>query len=552
MILQPSDIKTILTENPSRSLLTQAVEYSKDMRVHLYGENLEARLTVIDGFEDKALQKLRVKYAKSNKDLFARLSRPLDKVFSARGGSTYYNLAESAEKAAMNIAANVRDGYSCKKWVEMFWKPRFLDDPNGVIFMEIDQENRCYPTYKASSAIFAYKPKGTMLDYIVFTVSAAEKRAAGIDEKETIYRVVDDAFDYWYKVEGKEVTQVPDHTYPNYFGQVPAIINSDMVSSKGPDQFISLFDEIIDLANQFLTKGSIKVTHDFMHGFPKYWEYADSCNTCNGTGFVESKPCEKCKGSGKSVMTKVSDVKLIEYPDSKEAPIVTPNVAGYVEPSKTYYEIATDDLEALEDAMTFTIWGTHRKQQMGNNDQSQPITATQAFLDVQPVHDRLTMIAEMAERRHKFIIDMLIKHTISQTYSGATINYGRRFLIEGPDTIWNRYVRARKDGAPAKVLNDLLVEYIETKYNGDPINMNVQMKLMVVEPFVHSTVEQVKSFGPDDQDLKAKIYFGEWLSTKSSMEILATDIKKLRDDLYSYANGKKLPTPAGPGVPALN
>jgi hypothetical protein len=550
MTLDLEQIKKIILTNPNKELVAKAKTYSQDLRSHFYGERLEAKLPVIDGFEKELLQKLRVKYAKSNKDIFSRLSRPIDKVFSARGGSVYFNLSEQLEKKASNLRSNIRDGYSVKKWLESFWKPHFLDDPNGMIFLEIDADQNAYPTYKGIASVFDYDPKGVNLEYIVFTVSASEKKKASIDPSYEVYRVVDDSFDYYVRKEGENVTVLQEHTFPNYFFRVPAILNSDIVNPILNGSMLSLFDEVIDLANLFLIKGSIKVTHDFMHAFPKYWEYADDCSICNGTGLLNAENCSTCKGTGKRVMSKISDVKLMSYPESKDSPIVTPNVAGYVEPSKTYYEIATADLQALEDAMTFTLWGTHRKQNNSiNKDSSQPKTATEAFIDIQPVNDRLYSISESAEKRDKFITDLTVGLMIQIGYKGSTINYGRRYMMENPDAIWDRYSKARKSGAPMKVLNDLLVEYIESKYNGDPVSMSVQLKLINVEPFVHNTINEVKGFGTSFEDLCCKIYFGEWLSTINNGVILSYSSIELLSKLKEYVTAKGLKEPIPENAP---
>lgn len=526
MTLDFEQIKKIITTNPNRELVTKAQECSKELRKHIYSENIEAAIKTIEGLESESLRNLRVKYAKGNKDLFARLARPIDKVFSARGGSTYYNLSESQDKAASTLANNVRDGLNCKKWIETHWLPHYLDDPGAVVFMEINANNEVYPTYKSSSAIFDYLPKGTMLEYLVLNVSNKEKEAVGIDKSFKIYRVIDDRFDYYIKVEGENITQLEEHTFINPFYHVPAIVNSDIINPNMPGGFLSLFDSVIELANDFLIDGSVKKTHKLKHGFPKYWEFSDSCADCAGSGYKEAQECKTCNGTGKATMTKVSDIKLLEYPESKDAVNVAPNVAGYVTPPKEYYDMANADLEALEDAMTFTLWGTHRRED--NSKPGNPITATQAFIDVQPVNDRLKSIAETAEKRHKFIIDHIITYKIAPKYQGASVNYGRRFLIEGPDAVWERYTSAREKGAPVSVLNDILIEYIETKYSGDKLAMQVQLKLMNIEPFVHLTVSEAKPLMPDEFDYLKKLYFGEWVNSLKRNELLLNDEEALK------------------------
>jgi hypothetical protein len=486
-----------------------------------------------------------------------RLARPLDKVFSAKGGSVYTNLADAQDKKARALSADIRAGYSIKQWVESFWKPHYLDDPNGFIFMEIAPadvalklrstgKNYVYPTYKSVCSVYDYMPSGSSLEYVVFNVDNSEKVAAGLQESDVIFRVVDDAMDYYVKQEGEVVTILQNLSFPNLFMKVPAILNSDIANPNMNGNMLSLLDEVLELANQFLVKGSIKVTHEFMHGFPKYWEYADNCDKCGGNGMVEAKPCTECKGTGKKLMTKVSDAKLLTYPQTKEDATVTPNVAGYVEPSKTYWEISTSDLKLLEDLMNYTLWGANpmpTTQGMSTDQQGGQKTATEIMSDIKPQSDRLHPVTESAEKRHKFILDAAVMIVINQAYPGSTVNYGKRYMLEGPDVLWEKYSKARTTGAATSVLDDLLMEYYETKFDSDPIKLAIQSKLMKVEPFVHSTVLQVKALGPSEDDYKAKLYFSEWLATLNEAVIVSKSVDELRAMLNVWVSGKVLPQP---------
>jgi hypothetical protein len=559
VILSHEQISSIILDNPGADRVKRGLEYSKKLRRHIYGEGLSKHLSCIHGFENENLQTLRAKYTKSNKDLFSRLGRPIDKIFSARGGSIYYNLGEAQEKRARILSQNVRDGYSIRKWVESFWKPHLLDDPFGVIFMEIlpstgvalaKQQGRSYvyPTYKSITTIFDYLPKGNRLEYIVFEVTATEKAAAGIDEKLTVYRVVDDAFDYYVakeEVNKQHTVRVLDkQTLPNYFGEVPGMINSDIIDPENENCVLSFFDEIIELADQFLLKGSIKVTHDFLHGFPKYSEFADDCPVCNGHKFVGAEKCGTCYGTGKSVMTKVSDVKLLQWPTKEETAIMPNQVGGYISPDKTFHEIATSDIQALEDAMSVTLWGSQSRlqaQPMTMDKTGESKTATQVMDEIKPQSDRLVPVSEMAEARDKFIRDFVIKLQVQQSYPGSSVNYGRRYMLEGPDAIWLKYSDARTKGAPQSVLDALLNEYYEANYQSDPVGLAMAKKLMYVEPFVHLTPAVLKSLSPDPLDYKAKLYFSEWLSLQNEAIILSQDVETLKGQLNDYAATKNIP-----------
>lgn len=555
MILTEPQIRDIIIKNPNKNLVEKGKKYNKEMRKHFYGEHLEATLLTIDGMEKDSMRALRVKYANSNKDLFSRLSRPIDKVFNARGGSIYYNLTESQERQARALAMDVKGGRSIRKWIESLWKAHYLDDPYGITFMEIAERTKAvqlrnkgksfvYPTYKSIQSIYDYQPNGNNLDYVVFTVSNADKIAAGLEAEDKVFRLVDDSMDYYIKQTDPETISIlSSHSFPNLFMYVPGYINSDIPDPNIENGHLSVFNDIIELANTFLMKGSIKLTHEFLFAFPKYWEYADDCKKCAGTGYLDSDLCPDCKGSKKSIMSKVSDSKVLTWPKDKETPTVTPNVAGYVSPDKVYWEMSTNDLQMLEDLMNYTLWGASNisKTKSVGNDPDAPKTATEINAEIKPQSDRLAIISECAENHHKFILDAIIHIQVNQNYQGSSVNYGKRYIVESPDVLWEKYSNARTKGAAISVLDDLLLEYYESKYNSDPVKFSIQSKLMRVEPFVHLTTTQLKTLNPGEDDYKAKLYFGEWLSTLNDAVIIATPEEKLRELMFQSSAQKQLP-----------
>ena len=553
MKLTTAQITNIILNNPNKDLVNKGKATNKLLRKHMYGALLADNMDIIEGLEPTMLHKLRKRYCNSNKDLFARAGRPIDLVYSATGGSSYYNMSEAQNSRAAQIAANIRDGLSARKWAEKNWTPHYLDDPCGVIMMEIgDGGNyplgKVYPTYKAISTIYDYQPKGTALEYISFKLSDTDKVNYGITSKDgDYYRLVDDLSDYIIKSNGKEVTILNDFTLPNYFRMVPAMINSDIIDPNCDGSFLSLFDSAMELAEDYLQTGSIRKIVKLRHGFPKYWEYGDECPACERTGLQDGEKCKVCDGSGHVGITKVNQMKILSTPESKEDVTIAPNVGGYIEPSEVYHKISTEDLAALEDAFYNTIWGTQSqtKTQGANTDGNTTKTATEIVTDLQPMANRLNEISDTASARIKFIVDMAIRVEMKMpNYGGASISLGRRFMLETPDTLWKKYSDARTAGASYSVLNELLMEYLNAKYNSDPVGLFMAEKLMYVEPLVHNTIQQVQAFGCAPEDYKAKLYFGEWLSTIDDTAIMKGSIEDLRTALYEYVAAKELPQPA--------
>jgi len=555
MILDYSQLKSIILENPNKGIIDEGTKYSKDMRFHLYGEHKSSYVKKIEGFEKS--NAVREEYTKTNCDLFARLGRPIDKVYSAKGGSVYYNLPDEQAKKAQFLSNNIRNGMSVKKWVQSVWQPHLLDDPFGLTFIEILPKQEAvlslkkghsfvYPTYKPIGTIYDYLPKGNRLEYVVFTLTKIEKKALSLDENDMIFRVVDDACDYIVKKHGNDIYIFDNLTLDNYFGEVPAMVNSDIIDPKNENCVLSFYHDIKELANQYLLKGSIKSMHDFYHGFPKYSEFASLCTTCNGMKVINGEKCTSCDGVGLKPISKVSESKVLSWPDKDDAVILPSQIGAYISPDKTYWEIATTDLQSLEDAMCVTLWGRQsnlKTQGMSISADGSAKTATEIMDDIKPEADRLHVISDMAEKRHKFILDSLIKVQVSPVYQGSSVNYGRRYMIESPDSIWEKYSAARAKGAPQNVLDDLLNEFYESKYQTDPVALAVAVKLMYVEPFVHYTAQQLKGLDASEEDYKAKLYFSEWLANVDEGELIYAEISALKQALSDYVSAKQLAIP---------
>lgn len=514
MILEQSQLLEILKNKPNAAIINAAIKQAKKLTAHITGDGKDSLLEQITGLENEKQLALRIKYSKSNKDLFARIHRPEDKIFSAKGSSHYYEISESSKSQYNERLLNVYNGFSSRKWVEVFAMQYLHIDPMGLVFMEV-KDNKTYPTYKSSYNIYDYKLKGRDLEYVIFKT-----------EKPDEFRVVDDVEDKIVKYSGETVLTLPDSVYENYFKKVPAIIISDILHPNS-EYFTSPDWEIIEIADEYLRECSVKSIYKLRHGFPKAWQYTSVCNTCKGTAMIKGKDCEDCNGSGKSITKDTSQTITLPTPVEGQ-PIIAPNVAGYVSPDIQGWTQMTDELKQLEDAMIHTYWGTHEKEDTSNE------TATGRFIDVQPVNDRLSKFSKWASQIETFIADSIGKIEFEESFKKANINYGTRYLIETPDEIWNKYEKARKSGAPISTLDDLLLEYYESKYQNNSVLLAKYIKLMKIEPFVHQTIIEAKSSILNPVDYDAKLYFSEWLNTIDESEILNKTITELKKQLKEY------------------
>jgi hypothetical protein len=551
MILDDQLLKGIIKNDPSIALLAEAQKDASLLNAHITGAGLDTIIRSDDYFEDEQKKNLRQKYARSNRDLFARIHRPIDKVFTAKGGSTIYNLPEAQAKRLAAYLATIRNGMSLRRWIKSIALPAYQIDPMGVIFMELDALRQPYPTYRSTADIFRYKLNGRKLEYIIFKLGADDVRLAGrnmgvsdvtlnsIFEKlpslngtPKFLRVVDDVSDKIYRLEGEgQYTEIPELTLPNYWMYVPGMIVSDLVKYNS-QCFQSPDADIVELANDFLTDCSVFNIWKKLHGFPKSWRTKTACSTCMGSGLVRGVECRDCGGTGNKKKATVRDELIVPIPDDGKMPT---SFGGYITPDIEGWKLMRDEMTVLEDAMFMTSWGTIMKRP---TDKAQPETATSEFINAQAINERLPDFTSWGQTIETFVITAVGQIMFSQNYQGPSVNYGNRFIIEGPDVLWNKYADARAEGAPQAALDGLLRDYYESRYEGSPMDLNKALKLMKVEPWTHLTIDQVQATSALQVDKIAKTYFSEWVSTKADMEILSTDEQALRDDLMAYAEAK--------------
>lgn len=528
MILDEKKILDIIIKQPNKDRLKKVKDYTDKALMHVKGVDLDKYIEKINQFEPQDQIAIRKKYAVSNKDLFSRLLRPIDKVFAAKGGSIYYNLPDSQAEELKDYCTDISFGYSLRKWLQVFWMPAMAYDPMGLIFVEVDSEGKAYPTYKTVNDVFDYKLKGRKLDYVIFNKDARIDRivAEGRGVKDRLYRVVDDVSDRIVTIDNEKVTEIEGETYPNYFLKVPAMIISDIYDPvKG--FYVSNIDEVIEKADQFLLQGSVKNIFKNYFGFPQFWTYQSACPECRGTKMLHGSECTFCKGTGLKQRTDPSETIYLPVPQGKDQPILAPNVGGFITPDIEGWNKMDAELKLLENNMYQTMWGTHQLEDDAKNQ-----TATGKFIDVQPVNDRLNTYSECAENMETFVTNLIGGFVFQRSYKGASITYGKRYLIETPDELWTKYENARKAGAPTSALDDLYNDYLQARYSANALELDKYLKLAKVEPYKHLQLGDLGS-APAEVVLK-KLWYADWINTKSDSEIILAPIEKLQEEFEAY------------------
>lgn len=543
MILDQKQVIDII-EKGTDPRIKLAQKRAKEINMHYTGKNVIDFLEKLDPYENNAQRLLREKLVKSNRSLVTFLLRPLDKIFTAKGGSVQYNLpSQTLEKFKAQIS-DVADGLDIKKYLKKVVRPHFVIDPNAVLFIDISPSGMAETHVVNTDKLLWYEARGNSVEAIIFAPFQKEEDKGTKKQGYKYYRVIDAQTDRIFVQDGKDIYESRNETLDNYFGFVPARILGD---EKNPNEdiFESFISDIVGDADKYLRDASIANIHDLAHLYPKYWSYAQACTKCEGEGeirseddegVVKSSTCSSCNGTGVKSRTNPSDEMVIPVPAEGENSIA-PHVAGFVSPDLETSRFYYDRAERTKNNMFQAIWGT-TYEQGGKRE-----TATGRFLDAQPVQDRLKDTSHTFANLHKFMLDCYGKVLLGNPQYSSSVSYGTRYILEGPDDILKAYMEASRENISELGIIDLRNRYFESEYQGDSVELMKRKKLSRIEPFPTLKSTEVASMEIPDEDKLMKIYYSTWVNTLSDEQIIFLSEQELRASLKSYIAGKKIVKP---------
>lgn len=515
-------IEAIKKHQVTETWVNNSREQSQVLRALVNGRKFhELLIDQIEGIESAIKAKARKRYSKDIRDVFHRVMSKRDNVFQATGGTEEIDIpSEPMKEQFIANLNNFKGGKSINKYFSEYFFRQLDTDPNGVIFLEYttDPELKVYPTFKSIDVIRTYVADGQKCEYLIFE----PKKVLENGNERTYWRVVDAKTDWTILQTNETFIVIPDKTFEHPFGEVPAVILSDQFEI-GHRERLSPINPIIELSKDYARDKSILSIYKFQNGFPKNWQYVSRCRECHGTGKTGETKCTTCAGTGVKQRNDVTDIINIELPKESD-PVIAPNISGFIQPDLDTWKQYKEDLADLEAVMEHTIWGTHEIKS-GNE------TATGRYIDVQPITNELNNLADRVQWIHNVIANwtanaiVLTKDKVKDVYLKS---YGRRFIIESPDVILERYEKSRASGINNTILDKLMQEFILSKYKSDPIMQELMTKKAIVEPYVHYSIEQVFTIFGKKEAYKKAIFddFWEQVDIKKAEDQLKTDFTK--------------------------
>lgn len=502
-------------------------DYSKELKALVNGTDfMDELICKIENIESEQKAKARIKYSKNIKAMFDRLFQPIDNIYYASGGLKDYDIKESLKKEFLFKIANVRDNKTLSEWIQLNAIQLFNTDPNGLIFLEYKDQD-VYPTYKSIDSVRHYKSKGQILEWCVFEPK--------IIETKTYWRIVDDVKDRTFLQSGNEYTLVEDKTFDHPFGQVPALICSN-INIIGQKNKLAAIDGIIDDAKEYARDQSFLTLYKVYKGNPLFWKYIQMCGDCNGTGTNDdenggSKVCGSCSGHGiyKS-KNDVTDVIQLPLPENSDDVVVAPNIAGFISPDLETWAKYEETLKSDFETMYKTHWGTMYGMQQ---DLTAGVkTATEVIADKQPLENQLNKYADFCEYIEWKISEWMLNFydpTKPKNESKITINLGRRYIIESYDVLLERYEKSVLAEDNNTILDKLFIEYLGAKYRNNPIDLQANITKAMVEPYLHISLQNtIAVFG--NTEAQRKVLFQKFWQTV----LVFNDPLKIQSDFETW------------------
>jgi len=565
MILSNDEIIKLIEAGASPEIRL-ARKRAKKVNMHITGRGVREYLERLDDYETNAQKLLREKLVKSNRSLFSFILRPVDKIFTAKGGSISYNLSQTRIKQLKSSISDISDVLDIKKYLKKVVKKQYVIDPNGVLFIDIDEKGKLETHVINTSEILWYKNKGNSVEAIIFEpykrklteyecnmYDSMGNNEAGIpylivEQEKRYYRVIDETSDRIFSNYKGMITEVASDRMDNYFGFVPARILGDE-KSPNEDIYESIISDIIEDADSLLRLVSTSNVHDLAHLYPRYWSYAQACTRCDGEGEVsmliseasgetpavyETSTCSSCGGAGHKTRTNPSDEIVVPLPQIDDK-VIAPNLMGFVSPDLATAKFYVDKMEKDRNRMFQSMWGT-TYEQGGKRE-----TATGRFLDAQPVQDRLRDISETFAKLHKFMLDCYGRALLNNLDYESSVSYGMRYILESPDDILKKYTETTKYNVSDSVLLDLRKQYFDAEYQNDSVELSKQEKLAKIEPFPTSSVKDILSLeGISPMDKAKKVYYADWVTSLTEAQKTLLSVEELIQNFNNYINQKQL------------
>jgi|GEM_PF-4917014 len=555
-------------EHPVNEVAIIAAKKLQDVhKVHVTGENYETYIKRIIGLENFAEYGQKKELAEPVTTSITKRVIDEQSRWQNAGAKRFYEWKANADKSkdfVEKILSQVWKGESMEYFVKNFLRDSLYTEFNGFVIVEQgkvdilddgtitetrdgvvsiieDKKVKPYIIFRPIDMIRDFDSSGNKVEYIIIDWGYKDT-----DEKIKLWRVIDDRFDTIVEQEGGAFeisTTYPQ--IPNELGFVPVLQISTRLQSPIVDEVkTSYIWQTIPLLKTYLTQWAEHVITCILHSHPIFYQLGQQCKYEDEDGKCEdgqigysdvkgnpqTKTCPRCKGAGASATKDPSSVILLPQVDEQGQPYSIANVAGYITPPVDALTEQRAELNWLEDKIYRTGTGMDRMAETQIEK-----TATEAMINYKPLEEIIGEIIDNIEYIERNLTDIIGKIYYRDKFIRSSIVYNRSLNLRDENTVLQEIEQAKNAGASASYVRTLHNELIHSRYLHSPIDLERNLILAELEPFIGYTPQELKtSFDGfvDTDTMIFKVYFTDYIVRFENEETLITDYKenlRLRD-----------------------
>jgi len=565
------------TKNPVNSAsIKLGAELQDDQKVHVTGEGYKEAIKQIMDYEDEK------QYAQKQE-----LSEPVTTVLTRRiideqsrwkntsGPKQDFEFKGNAklDKKFLKVLSQVWKGESMKHFINNFLAESLYTEFNGFLIVEqgrvetIDEELfeiregvrlrvknndiNPYIIFRPIENVRDFVSNGNKVEYLILDWGKMKIKEKDVD----LYRVIDDVSDRIIIKDGDEykVSRRKDLAkIPNKLGRVPAIQISTYRQSPANDSIrVSPIWQTLPLLKTYMTSWSNHVMTDILHSNPIYYQlgqmckYKDDDGECdNGyinyslKGTPTKKTCPSCLGVGGVVQRGATKAIILPQLTEGGEPFNITNVSGYVTPDVEGIKNQREELRELADQIMQSGTGMNRVMETSIEK-----TATEAVLNYKPLEKIIGDVLSNIEYIQTVLTDMIGKIFFGDKYERTEIVYSRSLNLRDENTVLLEIEQAKESGASASYVRTLHDELIHSRYQNSPIELERNIMLSQLEPFIgYTPVDIAETFGSfvDDSTMAMKVYFTDYVVRFENENLPITDYQEDRGMNERIKNIKKI------------
>lgn len=552
-----------LTRHPKNSASIElGAELQDDHKIHVTGEGYKDYIKQIVDYEnnEQYAQKQELSEAVTTV-LTRRIIDEQSRWKNTSGPKEDYEFRanQKLDKKFKKVLSQVWKGESMKYFINNFLAESLYTEFNGFLIVEQgriekrgddifeirdgivskvqNNEIKPYIIFRPIENIRDFESKGNAVEYIILNWGETE-------DGDRIYRVIDDMWDRiiidkqgeYSLSESKDLKKIP-----NPLGRVPAIQISTYRKTPADDSVkTSPIWQVLPLLKTYLTNWSEHVITCILHSHPIYYQvgqmcrYSDDHGSCD-MGYInyviegqpKKKTCPACGGVGSSMQKDASTMINLPQTDEQGQPYSIASVAGYVSPPVEGIKSQREGLRELADQIMQS--GTGMNKVMETSIEK---TATEAILNYKPLEKIIGGILSNIEYVQTTLTDLIGNMFFGDKYMSSEIVYSRNLNLRDENTVLIEIEQAKKAGASASYIRTLHDELIHSRYQNSPTELERNMMLSQLEPFIGYTPQDLsKDFMGfvDDDTMTMKVYFTDYIVRFETENVLITDYKENQD-----------------------